>query len=425
MSDDLSLLEQIDPAVRESIMSAQSNFANTIQNPNAVASRQSKIIPEEDEEDGDDDEDALSYQDDDYEPPTYRFGKQIPDMERSPSPLLSASHDVIVSESEKHKEQFDKRRRYVVEIDAFANDLKLRHTVPAELDLMKMPFEDLEQTWALWDERYNREQTMFVLRHGFAYFGSTLGFSFNKCYRYLAGADYMDMAAWAEHWYVSATVKRPGRVMPFDASLMVMIRKFQWIRDVTAGELSLLAHLINNIQAFKRREDASKKEQERKLQERDDRLVDQLRSEMNDLIQGINKTSEKGDDKGDKDESRSAIGTGGGGGDIDDVMSKMTFDRGAAEEQTKVEEEPFPMQQTTQQLSPMPEAVRSPSLGSTPLEELSIAPVAESSFSPEALPTSPPRSERSPSPALSTVSKTASTARRGRPRAKAVVDLDA
>lgn len=339
MSDDLSILEGMDPTVAAKIKEAQSKFAGMVKNSDLdmTASRRNRFepLPSMDEEDDVDDFDGLSQANsDDYVPPQFRVShirkreEEDVDERRSQDSRGSRrsrhSNDDEPSKLDAEQE-YQQRLRYVIEITSFAKDLQ--ENVPSELKLMELPFDILKTKWALWDARYKREQVMFVARNLLAAFGSALGLGFNKCYKYLMNADFMDMTAWAEHWYVTCTVKRPGRANTFDTSLMLVVRRFDTILNATAGELTLFTHFVTDIQKFKRREDRARKDAERRMQEREDRMLDTVRSEVKQMFKEQHDALSTSSSSTPPQQERPVVlDNGGGNGDIETVMADLPFD---------------------------------------------------------------------------------------------------
>lgn len=359
MSDDLSLLQDMDPHVRDTIAQAQSQFASSIKNPDLDRVHKhrapSPIDEAEEEDEHEAPMDGVLDELTAYVPPKFRVGHLRKDASyRRDEPyaddMIDDDHDEVTSNTSSERRQDMERKKaqehqqrlcYVVEMVAFAKEL--HEVVPNEMQLMRMPFQELKIKWELLGEKYNREKLMVVARQALAYFGQALGYSFNTCYKYVMNADYMDMAAWAEHWYVTSTVNRPDKPKVFDTSLMVVFRRFQFIREAAVGELSLLTAIIENIRNFKLREDAAKREEEKRMQESEDRVIDKVRAHFDAMMKaqqqdrGNNFPVTPMDDQASMTSKKDAgkpIEEGGGGGDVDAVMANLPFDDDVHEEET-------------------------------------------------------------------------------------------
>jgi hypothetical protein len=133
-----------------------------------------------------------------------------------------------------------KQRQYAVEIEEFGDFLNLSHKVPSLKTLMRMPIDDLEDLWNFYDEKYHRHQKKCMMRQALAVVGALAGFGINRVYKLLLKSDMMDMTVWADHWYVRVTTVRPDKSPPYDAALMVCLRRLAWLDDVASGEGAII-----------------------------------------------------------------------------------------------------------------------------------------------------------------------------------------
>lgn len=326
MSDDLSLLQDMDPRAAEEVRKAQSLFAGSISAVGALPSGLRIDPPAAFEENDDDeipgahddnDDDDIGYADESIIPSRFRkHFASIPEEDEKLSDQISSSSTV----ERKKQESFEQRLKYVIDITGWANQMK--KSCPSEEALLRMSADALYVQWSIWQEKYNRESQLFVARYLLAYIGKVLGFSFNYCYKFLIKADYTDMEAWAQHWFIQCTVKRPGRTMPFDASLLVFIQRWSWVRRAAGGELYLLMQLVQSIESFKKQQQEVQKEQERKARESEDRMLNKMQSKMEAMFQARYST----------DMPSPIIKTGGGAGEVASLMNQLPFDQEEDEE---------------------------------------------------------------------------------------------
>lgn len=280
------MLERMDPAVREILQQTQNNYANAIKNPEFS---EAKFFTNDDKNEYDNTtfshkEDSTSklenqhVEDDAFCPKEYRYTMES-DKERTPSRgrgrRTSISYSSNISRSPPIKSTMEERKfehkRWVVEIDKFATELKMRSKVPSEMEMMRMSYEDIYDLWQIYDEKYNQNQTQYVLRNAFAIGGIMLGFGIHKVARFFLHDEVMDMQVWADHWFMHVTAERPGRTPPFDVALMILLRRLTWVRDYAAGEGSMImGYIMFMYKEYKDQKKAKSEilEREKKMEER-------------------------------------------------------------------------------------------------------------------------------------------------------------
>lgn len=283
------MLQGMDPALIDIFQQTQNDYANAIKNPDfaeitpSIKSNSNAGIEAVGSEKNEGCYDEKQEEFDPFCPKEYRH-MIYSDKQSSPVRGRNASiaYSASVSRSPVRRPKLSaeerrlEQRRWVVEIDKFADELNMRDKVPSEMEMMKMDYDDIYDLWQIYDEKYNQSKTQYVLRNAFAIGGIMLGFGIHKVARFFLHDEVMDMQVWADHWFMHVTTDRPGRTPPFDAALMILLRRLTWVRDYAAGEGSMIMGYI----MFMYKEYQAQKKAKSEMLEREKAMEERIRKSV-------------------------------------------------------------------------------------------------------------------------------------------------
>lgn len=429
ITDDM--YSRMDPDVAKILEEAKQDFAESIKNPaqssndmwaRAKALEPAAIIDRDQQSEDHEFQPAQMYTGEDDRRSSNSF-QQFGDAQRYTENQNDASsirldEPIKLTQKEQDEQQAIKKR-YVVEIDTFAKALNLSNTIPSTLEMMSMSYKTVEHMWMIWDERYNRDQTQFVLRNGLALIGIMLGFGADKIVRLFRKDSIMDMNQWATSWWVDVTTDRPGYTPPFDLSLMILMRRLGNLRDFAPGEGALIMGFIRHLYKEYRTQQAAKKEAQEKEDAMEERIRKKVFAGFEDRLKNstyVPPPPESVSDSGESQKSEDVHDEAETEPQAESLLSKFTFDQDDDEEKTTndTRSDSGEIKVTDDIAKPENDATEHEDMASTQLE-------TETDDISEYANTEVPTT-------VSGISTTQATKRRGRPRkpkvTQDVVDLD-